>query len=519
MTSNERFLRLPLLAAFVLSFAGAPALAQESSAEPAAEEGTPDAGEIRVIHVPEHIQEQIRADISKRMTGEVAARIMERARMEGWGLPNVVPSWVRRITLSGDVRLRAQADLFADDNIGPPDGYFDFMEINRAGGFGRTAEPYLNTTEDRERLRLRARIGLETPIAKGFHAGLRLSTGGGSDPVSTNQTLGTGFNRYSVSWDQVWLRYQAGRAEAPWLTMWGGRMPNPWLSTDLVWDSDLGFEGVAATFGLGPNGWTRNDGAVRRLSLTLGAFPLQEVERSRDKWLYGTQLGFELGRRDASRFRLGAAYYVYDNITGVRNEPGFTVNDYTAPGFVQKGNLMFNIRNDDSVGDQGAQLWALAADYRLVNVMAEYDFVSEQSFRVTFTADYVKNVGYDEDEIRARTGGVAARSQGSRIGTDPVEARTEGYQLRIAAGYPGASLAGRWQVYGGYRYLERDAVLDAFTDSDFHLGGTDHKGWFVGAEYALRKNVWVNARWLSADTIDGAPMGVDVAQIDLNARF
>lgn len=518
MNSNERCPRLPLLAVLALAFAGAPALAQEQATEPVGEEAAP--ADIRVTHVPEFIQQKIREELSKEMAGQVAAKIMERARMEGWGLPNVVPSWARRIKFSGDVRLRAQADLFAEDNIeGVLDGYLDYMEINRAGGRTRTDEPYLNTSEDRERMRVRARLGLEAEIAKSFDAGLRLSTGG-SDPVSTNQTLGTGMSRYSVSWDQVWLRYRAGRVEAPWLTMWGGRMPNPWLSTDLVWDGDLGFEGVAATFAVGPNGMTRNDGAVRKLFLTLGAFPLQEVERaSRDKWLYGSQLGFEFGRRDASRLRIGAAYYVYENITGVRNAPGTAFNDYTAPGFVQKGNLMFNIRNDASTGDPNAELWALAADYKLVNLTVEYDFVPKGDFHLILTADYVKNVGYDVDEILARANGVASRSQGVVGGSSVFEERTEGYQVRLATGYPGASIAGRWQIYGGYRYLERDAVLDAFTDSDFHLGGTDTKGWFAGMEYALRKNVWVNARWMSADSIDGAPMGVDVAQLDLNARF
>lgn len=514
MTSNDRFLRLPLFAAFVFSFSGASALAQEEAAEPAAEEVAP--AEIRVMHVPEFIKEEIKAELSKQMTGEVAARIMERASMQGWGLPNVVPSWARRMKFSGDIRLRAQADLFADDNIGPPGGYIDFMELNRAGGFGRTDEPFLNTTEDRERLRVRARFGLEAEIAKSFDGGLRLSTGG-SDPVSTNQTLGTGMGRYTVQWEQVWLRYKTGRAEAPWLTAWGGRMPNPWLSTDLVWDGDLGFEGVAATLRFGPNGFTRPNGAVRNLFLTLGAFPLQEFERSsRDKWLYGSQLGFELGRKDASRFRLGAALYVYENITGVRNTLDSNLNDYTAPGFMQKGNLLFDIRNDTDVN---TDFWALAADYHLANLTAEFDFVPRETFHVILTADYVRNIGYDEDEIRRRTGGAVARAQGSLVGSDPIEARIEGYQARIAVGYPGARIAGHWQLYGGYRYLERDAVLDAFTDSDFHLGGTDTKGWFAGVEYALRKNVWVNARWMSADSIDGAPMGVDVAQLDLNARF
>jgi hypothetical protein len=31
--------------------------------------------------------------------------------------------------------------------------------------------------------------------------------------------------------------------------------------------------------------------------------------------------------------------------------------------------------------------------------------------------------------------------------------------------------------------------------------------------------VWLSARWMSANQVAGAPYAVDVAQVDLNARF
>ncbi len=70
-----------------------------------------------------------------------------------------------------------------------------------------------------------------------------------------------------------------------------------------------------------------------------------------------------------------------------------------------------------------------------------------------------------------------------------------------------------------YKHLERDAVLDAFTDSDFHLGGTNTKGWVVGGNYGLVKNVWLSGRWLSGNVITGPQYGVDILQVDVNTRF
>ena len=44
-----------------------------------------------------------------------------------------------------------------------------------------------------------------------------------------------------------------------------------------------------------------------------------------------------------------------------------------------------------------------------------------------------------------------------------------------------------------------------FTDSDFRLGGTNAKGWVIGGNYGLAKNIWFTGRWLSANEITGPP--------------
>ena len=74
-----------------------------------------------------------------------------------------------------------------------------------------------------------------------------------------------------------------------------------------------------------------------------------------------------------------------------------------------------------------------------------------------------------------------------------------------------------WNVSVGYKYLEPDAVPDAFTDSDFHLGGTNARGFIVGGSLGLFDNTWLTARWLSANEVYGPPMAIDVVQLDLNA--
>jgi hypothetical protein len=285
------------------------------------------------------------------------------------------------------------------------------------------------------------------------------------------------------------------------LNLSGGRIPNPWLGTDLVWDPDLNFEGVAANYRLG---LMRDDPYSHFAFLTIGAFPIQEVElSSKDKWLYGAQLGFEWKFAGGSRTRFGVAYYQYDNITGQKNTFRDNTLDYTAPQFVQRGNTLIDVRTDD---DETTNLLALAADYHLADATVQFEWKLSPSYRLALTGDYVKNVGLKPEEILARTGFL-------------VDKRDTGYQAELNFGRASLAEMGAWRAFFGYRYVQADAVLDAFTDSDFHLGGTDAKGYFVGFDYALTPRVFGRIRYLSANEIDGPPLGIDVLQLDLTASF
>ncbi len=97
--------------------------------------------------------------------------------------------------------------------------------------------------------------------------------------------------------------------------------------------------------------------------------------------------------------------------------------------------------------------------------------------------------------------------------------RTKGYQTDVSFGDPAVLTANAWRATVGYRYLQRDAVIDAYTDSDFHFGGTNARGYYLVGDYGLARNVWLRLRYLSANEIDGPTYDVDTMQIDVNTRF
>lgn len=461
---------------------------------------------LRVPYVPESIKNSIRDEVRLGLREDVVNDIKVQAAQERWGIPGVLPKWVESFKMKGDMRLRFQSDNYDDSN--PAQVYFNFAELNRAGGFGKSDNPFLNTTVNRNRERARLRLGIDAKINDEVLVGMRLATGSAEDPVSTNQTLGNYGRPYSVLLDQAYMRYNMydfGGYNR--MTLWGGRMPNPWVSTDLVWDADLNFEGVAGTyrirFGEG-GGLTDLANSNKTLFLTMGAFPLQEVAlSSRDKWLLGAQFGSEWMSESQSSFTVALAYYDFINMVGQRNALDSKLNDFTAAPFLQKGNTLFDIRNDT---DSATDLWALASDYKEVNLTMRADLANFSPVHVVLTGDIVKNIGFKESAVSALTG-------------YSEKARTKGYQLQLAVGWPQITKVDDWRVSVAYKHLERDAVVDAFTDSDFHLGGTDAEGWIMGVEYGLMDNTALNFRWLSADAIDGPPLGIDVMQLDVNVKF
>ena len=478
----------------------------------------PQQGEIKVPYVPEFVKDQIRQQVRAELREDVTNDVLGKAKQERWGVPGVTPDWIDRIKWSGDLRLRAQSERFSDDN---PDGIH--INYNKANQKGSSAGDVLyNTNISRDRLRARLRLGMKAKITNDFDVSVRLATGSGSDPVSTNQTMGEYGNKYNLMLDRVYLKFtDIDLQDYPWLTFYGGRMKNPFLSSDLVWDSDLAFDGLATTFRYnlsGSDDLFDMDDRSKTLYMTFGAFPLQEVELStKDKWLLGLQLGGKfISESGRSTYEAGITVYDYRNITGKRNETGLSLNDYTAPEYMQKGNTLFQIANSGNTSDAP---FALASDYNLLNVTGCMTFTHFAPINVKVIFDWVKNMGFDRESIIERTGGSVIVSGGGEADVSDITEETEGYMLKVVVGWPEITRRYSWRVFGAYKHLERDAVLDAFTDSDFHLGGTNAKGFLLGGEYGILDNVSLSARMLSTDEIQGAPYGVDVFQVDLIAKF
>jgi hypothetical protein len=476
---------------------------QAGAASPAAPETGADGK--RVVRVP-YVPEAVRREMREQIKGEV----LSQAKSERWGQPDAYPEWMGRFSFEGDLRARVEGVSLAGDNTAPGLAGFksgDYtraadLALNNVGGL-----PNGNTQEDFDRTRVRARLGVGAKVSDQVAAGVRLSTGSSTgSPTSTNQTMGQSFNKYAVVLDRVFVQV---KPDANW-GVTAGRMANPFYSTDLVYADDLGFEGFALS---GQRKWQGGESFA-----SVGYFPLTENRpgATRARSLVGLQLGNAYKLANQDDLKVGLALYSYQGMTASREteEARSTRSDYAVryeygSALRQRGNTLFRV---NSQLDSGTTM-GLASEFKILNLTTSVGLRHLLGQPVVLTADVVKNLGFDAKKMEARTG-------------QPLDSGKDyGYMLRGAYGPAQVLQKGQWNASLAYRYLGSDAVLDAFTNSDFGLGGTNNKGWILQGSYGLYKNTWLSARWLSANQIDSfAPgkstkLSSDILQLDLNARF
>jgi hypothetical protein len=479
-----------------------------AAAAAAAQQQKAEEGAVRVPYVPEIVKDEIRKEVVQELGPEVKKEVVDQATSKG-SLFSALPEWIQRLRFTGDVRVRAEGDDFANNNA--TNAYLDFNQVNAKGGVEAAGtQGLLNTTKDQDRLRLRVRFGFDTDLGYGFTSGVRLATGSTGEIIATtNQTLGTFGAGYTTTIDQGYIRWTGQTSTGRQIfTITGGRFENPWIYTDLLWYNDLTFEGLTTAYrvNFSSDNEHRKDWFVTLGALPLASFSLTDPNsEGQQKWLAGGQSGLDFRFQDESRLRIAATYYDYIHIVGQRNPLDSTQFNWTAPAFVQKGNTLFNIA--DSSTNQNAGLYALASQFRIVDLIAMGDLQVSPHYSLGLTLEALKNIGFRISDVMARDGGTF------------VAPRTRGYRADLGFGSSNTGPFGTWRASFGYRYLERDAVLDAFNDEDFHLGGTDAKGYTGMFDFFFSPHVWLRMKYMSANAIDGPPLGIDVWQVDMNTRF
>jgi hypothetical protein len=189
---------------------------------------------------------------------------------------------------------------------------------------------------------------------------------------------------------------------------------------------------------------------------------------------------------------------------------------------MQKGNSVFLLRDitpnplNPSTTPQ-PQFVGLASEFNLLDLNVVWDTDLPEDFKLRSQANYVHNLGYDEGEMRKRSAGQIVNNLDS---DGEVQSGANAWMVQFTLGNSlDLKKQGDWNFFAGYKYIQPDALPDGFNDSSFHLGGTNAKGYFLGGNYGLAKNVFATGRWLSSESVYGAPFDIDVLQLEINTRF
>ncbi|SFS13486.1 Putative porin [Dyella sp. OK004] len=491
-------------------------------------------GDVRVPYVPQSVRNEIR--------DQVKQEVIAQARTEHWAQPDALPEWLDRISWSGDLRVRDESRYFSRSNS----PYFiDYAALNRNGPFDINKitqgvnPPILNTQQNHTNtLSLQAHIGMSVKLGDTITAGIRIGSGNDNNPVSTTQALGGGLVKKNLWLDRAWVQWKP----VAWGALTAGRMANPFFVTDLIYSPELNFDGIAghaelpladglngfATAGLFPIQYTGNDTPSQ-------GFGYQK-NRDSQRWLSAAQLGASWKFDEDMQWTAALAYYYYDSMRGQLSQPcalytgiNFCSTDDTAPTFMQKGNSVFLLRNivpdPSSPGNYAQpQFVGLAYDYHLLNLTNQFDFkIGETPVRLQ--ADYVRNMSYHaRDAFKRYPNGLGQPVNNYENGdspttTGPYKSGPVGWLARGILGNPNPMKANDWNVTFGYKYLQPDAVLDGLTDPNFHLGGTNAKGFIISADYGIAQRTWLSARYFNAKQVFGPPLSIDVLQLEINSKF
>ncbi len=324
-------------------------------------------------------------------------------------------------------------------------------------------------SEQRNRNRIRARLGMKAEVNDEWDFGFRIASGT-ADPVSTNQTLGQAFSRKPIWIDRAYLDYHPDWMKG--LDAVAGKISNPFLTVggnQLIWDSDLSPEGGAVGYE-----WAVNERTG--VHLNGGGFWVAEESSSSDVSLWGIQAYVKHEIANPTYVLAGASFFDYGNIRG----------HSSLDAEWEDGHDLFG--NTSLSGDPNAY----GSDFNLFELFAEFGTEIGKT-PVSVWGDWVKN-----------TAAVSSQDTGWLVGA------------RINK----AKAPGTWEVSYDYRDIELDAVVGQFNDSDFIGGGTGGKGHRFGFAYALAKNTQAALTYFASE-YDGRKSNADYdrLQADLKVKF
>jgi opacity protein-like surface antigen len=393
----------------------------------------------------------------------------EIAEGKSWSMP----AWVQNIKMKGDFRVRYQLDHAKTSDTG--------------------------ATSDRNRARIRLRLGVDSKINDKIMVGAGIATGT-TDVTSydaarsNNQSFGSGFAKKPVVLDYAYARY----TPTPWAAIMGGKMKYlPWRPTDVLFDNDITPEGGVLQL-------NKKFGNAN-LFLDSMVLVLSETEPStHNAMMYGVQGGVDYAFTDNLSLKSALSYYDFSNVKG-RAIDGTTGSNTRIPGSgTPDGNGYYVVGTGTTAGVYKYAYREItpALEFGIKNPFHALANVTGMSMldieKLSFFGEYYQNLA--------------------------APTKNKGFAAGFGFGNEKVDDWGKWQIQYIYSMMERDAAMDITVDSDRYSGRTGISGHKASFQYGLGKNTWLQFSLFRYQNIDSGFMKnrrapTTVVQADWNMKF
>ena len=340
---------------------------------------------------------------------------------------------------------------------------------------------------DRWRPRIRARLSLDGKLGENFLGGIAIATGSVAngnpsyqDPVSTNETMTSFFERKTIGLDRAYITWQPQNMK--WLTATGGKFAFNWQKTVNTFDNDVNPEGFTVKLS---KDFTHQ--ILKNITVQPLVLMYNEVGGGPDSNAVGAQFltRLQLG----SRVTLTPSYMVLNwngsdaiaqaaspvtlpnpNTTPVGTP---TSTPTTQPVRVINANAMTNATA--IVGTGAGQRRVFVSDFMYS------DLVLNMAVKTPWARFPVNMIGEYENNLRSR---VAADSMWFFEGSIGQTRNKNDFQV----GY-------------SYAHIEQDAVISQFSESDYRAPTNvgNHRMFF---NYALSPSVTASYTLFVGRTLD-----------------
>jgi hypothetical protein len=370
-----------------------------------------------------------------------------------------MPDWVQALKFNGDVRVRYEG-FYADDK---------WIENGRTNRF-----------TDRNRFRIRARLGVTATMLDNLEAGIRFTTGDnqggfGGNPLTGNQTETDNASKKYVYIDTAYVKWSPlnGPDWSGSITI--GKMDSPFLVDDMVIDYDYTPEGAATQVA-----YQFND--QHSVKFIAGGFVLDEIASSAtDPYLIGGQLVWNANWNKKWSSSAGVATFSIQNPRSLTNSSVPNIN---------RGNT----RNAD--GTLAYEFYPVVGNAS-VTYLCETFPLYQGPFPIKPFGEYMYNYGA------------------------PSASDNYAWNAGVVLGKSGKK--NTWEVSYMYKWLGANAWWEELVDDDFGAfygalnsppnsgfgpgfgGGTNAKGHIVRFAYSPTDAFTFAVKWFLTDLIRSYP--------------